>query len=271
MKSLFINAVYAEFKMVYSELTRRKMTLVTMAAYPYILLVFILIIGYSVGSREIFIEKLGVAPEIFFIVSGYLLMTIMGVSDDLLWRPMFDEWMGTLPYVIISPMPRLYRYLAIPLPRLIVGVITGSTSVLPLMVYYYGLQGLVEAVAVILLGMFAAILFVPFIMVIMGLVYSRGKEQWRFINVIRPLLFIVLGTYYPRFLMPTAGYLVSAIVPSSHVVEVIQRMLMNNLDVYYGFLLVAAATALFILYAPVGVYAIGVWEKSKLRQGVKIE
>lgn len=271
MTSLLANAVYAEFRMVYSELMRRKMTLVMIAAYPYILLVFILVIGYSVGSREIFMEKLGLAPEVFFIVSGYLLMTIMGVSDDLLWRPLFDEWMGTLPYVIASPMPRLYRYLAIPLPRLIVGVITGFTSILPIMVYYYGLQGLVEAGAVILLGMLAAILFVPFVMVIMGLVYSRGKEHWRFINVIRPILFILLGVYYPRFLMPATGYLVSAVVPSSHVVEVIQRMLMNSLNAYYGLMLIAAATALFILYAPVGVYAVGVWEKSRLREGVKTE
>jgi ABC-2 type transport system permease protein len=268
----FLLAVWAELKMIYADLSRRKIMLVMFAAYPYLLLVFILVIGYSLGNRQVFIERIGVAPEVFFIVSGYLMMAVMGVSDDLLWRPIFDEWMGTLPYVIISATPRLYRYLAIPIPRLLIALFTGFTSVLPITIYFYGAWiGFWEGLVIIFMGLFAAILFVPFVMIIMGLVYSRGTEQWRFINVIRPLILILLGVYYPRYLMPLAGFLASAVIPSSHIIELTQRMLTGSLTSFYAILLVSVATALFIVYSPIGVQAIGVWEKSKLKQGVKLE
>ncbi|MCY0868788.1 MAG: ABC transporter permease [Desulfurococcus sp.] len=268
--SLFLNAVYAEFKMVFSELSRRKITLVMIIGYPYMLLVFILLLGYGFGGSRVFTERFGIPPEVFFTVSGYLLIAVMSVNDDLLWRPLFDEWMGTLPYIIASPMPRLYRFLAIPLPRLLAGVASGAATVAPVMLYFYGVSGLLEAASVILLGIVAAVTLTPLIMVLMGLLYSHGRDQWRFINILRPLLFILLGVYYPRFMMPLGGYVASALIPSSHVVEVIQRILLGEAELYYSFILLAAATALFFIYTPIGVHSISLWEKSKLREGVSL-
>ncbi len=271
MASLFLLAVWAEMKMVYAELIRRKYMLLMLAAYPYILMIFILLIGMSIGNRQIFIQRIGVSPEIFFLVSGFLIMSILGTSDDLLWRPIYDEWIGTLPYVIASHIPRLYHYLAIPIPRLLIAFFTGLTSVLPLMVYYYGLHGFIEGLAVILLGLFSSIIFIPFIMVVMGFIYGFGNVNWRVINVIRPILLVLLGAYYPRYLMPLAGYIVSSLVPSSHVVEAIQRLLIGSLNGLYAFILLGVATALFIVYSPIGVYSIGLWEKRKISEGVKTE
>ncbi len=271
MTSQLIIAIWAEMKLIYADLLRRKYYLLMLAAYPYILMIFILLIGMGIGSRQIFIQRIGVSPEIFFIVSGFLLMSIMGVSDDLLWRPVFDEWIGTLPYVIVSHVSRLYHYLAIPIPRLLIALFTGLTSVLPVMVYYYGLQGLIEASAVILLGILSAIFFIPFIMVVMGFLYGFGEINWRVINVVRPLLLVLLGAYYPRYLMPLAGYIVSALIPSSHIIEVIQRLLTGNIDALYALTLIGVATALFIAYLPTGVHGINMWEKRKIREGVKTE
>lgn len=267
----FWNIVWAEMKFIYGDIMRRKSVLFIFLAYPYVLTLFIVLIGYGAGNRQVFIEKVGVAPEIFYLVNGFILMSVLGVSDDLLWRPIFDEWMGTLPYVIASPVNRLYRYLAIPIPRLFLVVLTGVTSVVPVMIYYYGIQGFVEGATVILLGIIASITFVTPILVIMGVIYSIGGESWRVINIVRPVLLILLGTYYPRFLMPLSGRIASYLIPSSHVVEVIQRVIIGNVDVMYSLTLLGVGIALFILYAPPGLKLVSRWESKKLKEGVKTE
>lgn len=267
----FSNIVWAELEFIYRDIMRRKLVLFMFLAYPYVLTLLIVLIGHGVGNREVFIGKVGISPEIFYLVNGFILMSVLGVSDDLLWRPIFDEWMGTLPYVIASPVNRLYRYLAIPIPRLILVVLTGITSVVPIMIYYYGIKGFVEGIAIILLGIIASITFVTPILVVMGIIYYIGGESWRVINIVRPVLLILLGAYYPRFLMPLSGRIVSYLIPSSHVVEVIQRVIIGNVDVMHSLMLLGAGIALFILYALPGLKLVGKWESKKLKEGVKTE
>ncbi len=263
------NIILAEAKFVYADLFRRKSALVMIIAYPYILTLFVVLIGYAMGSRQVFIERTGAPPEIFFITAGFLLISILGVSDDLLWRPNFELWMGTLQYVLISPLPRIYRYVAIPFPRLLIVVLIGATSIIPVYIYYYGLGGLIEGVAVILLALLSGLFFTTPIMVLMGLIYGVSGESWRIINIVRPLLMILLGAYYPRYLMPLMGKIVSYLIPSSHIVEVIQLMIIEKLDVLYAMSLIGIATALFILYAPIGIKSINYWETKKLREGIR--
>lgn len=266
----FLDLVLAEFRFVYADVLRRKSILLTFIAYPYILTVFILFLGSSIGSTQMFAEKLGVDPTVFFIVSGFLLMAILGVGDDLLWRPVFDEWTGTLPYIISSSSSRIKHYLAIPIPRLTLVLLSGSTSVLPVLVYRYGIQGLTEGFAVVGLTALASILMVSPMMVLIGAVYGVGGENWRVINVVRPLLLILVGAYYPRYLMPLAGRIVCYLIPSSHVVEAIQRILVETAGSLPDVLtLIGVATALFIAYSPVGVRSVSYWEERKVKEGVK--
>ncbi len=267
----FLDILRAELRFVYADVFRRKSVLFMFIAYPYILTLFILLVGYSMGSASVFVERVGVDPAIFFITSGFILMAILGVGDDILWRPLFDEWLGTLPYIISSPVSRVQHYISIPIPRLLLVLVSGSTSVVPVLLYYYGLHGLVEGVAIILLTAIAAIFFASIAMVIMGVLYGFGGEHWRAINVIRPLLLVLLGVYYPKYLLPLSGYIVSSLIPSSHIVEAIQRILTGyNPSLQIMFMLIGVATALFILYTPIGVKSIVYWEKRKVGEGVKI-
>ena len=267
----FKDIIVAEFRFVYADVFRRKAILFMFITYPYMLTAFVLLIGYSMGSASVFMERVGIDPAIFFIVAGFTLMAILGVGDDLLWRPLFDEWMGTLPYVMASPVSRIQHYLAIPIPRLILVLISGSTSVVPVLVYYYGLQGLYEGLAIIIMAGLASLMSVTLVMVIMGIVYGMGGENWRIINVLRPLFLILVGAYYPRYLMPLAGRIVSWIIPSSHVIEAIHKMIAGLVSGPIDILmLLGIATALFILYAPPGVKSIIYWEKSKMGEGVNV-
>ncbi|RLG75687.1 MAG: ABC transporter permease [Thermoprotei archaeon] len=267
----FIEILYAETRFVWAGLLRRKSALFTALLYPYILTAFVILVGSTMGSPQLFVVRVGIEPVPFFIVSSFMLMSIMGVVDDIFWKPLFDEFMGTLPYVIASPVDRVLYFVALPLPRLIIVLFIGLSSVLPVMIMYYGVAGVYEAVVVMLLAGFGALVFATLAMCITGALYIAGGETWRSLNVIRPLLMVLLGVFYPRWLMPLTAQYLSWALPPSHVVEAVHRMLAETTgNAVQYFVLLGVATALAILYAPIGSTSIRAWERKKLREGISV-
>lgn len=266
----FIEILRAEYKLVYAEMFRRKSMLVMMFLYPYVLTSFTLFIGYSFGSKQVFVERTGVAPEIFMITASFIILSMLTSIDDMIWKPLMDLWHGTLPYIIASPVSRIMLYAAIPIPRLTAVVIVGSTSIIPVYALYYGLRGLLTSLIVISLACLGAVFMITPAMVVTGLVNTVG-ESWRVINIIRPIFMILLGAYYPRILMPLAGLIASYALPPSHIVELIQAFLRNAASALNTLSLMGIATALFVIYAPGGSRSILLWEKKKVKEGVKYD
>jgi len=262
--------VSAEFLLVYGEYLRRKVVLITMAIWPYVMTLFILLIGTSYGSRTDFIERLGVAPEIYMLTANFLLMSFLSTSDDILWRPLADEWQGTLPYIIASPTHRLVLYMAIPIPRLLLILFLGFASILPAYIYLVGVSdGLRLFTTASVVGLSGAILMVPLSMIIAGIVGVVG-ESWRILGIVRPILMILLGALYPRTLMPLLLQVASMAIPPSHLVEALIKSLTESLSSVEALMYIGIATALFIIYTPLGVRSIAVWERRKVSEGVKV-
>lgn len=262
----YLDILKAEYRLVYSEVFRRKAALVSMIMYPYIFTAFTLFIGFAVGSPRAFTERVGIDPVIYMITASYMLMSILNSVDDLLWRPLFDTFIGTLIYIIASPVNRLKLYSAIPIPRMTILLLMGFTSVIPVYTLYYGFQGLILGLTIMSVVIIGCLVMIPFAIVIASSVHRVG-ESWRILNIVRPLVMVMLGVYYPRIYMPIAGYVVSSLIPSSHVIEVVQRILggmQGNL-----FVLFALAFVLALLYTPMGHVTLRAWEFKKVKEGVK--
>ena len=103
----FRELLKAEAIFVYADIFRRKAVLFTYIAFPYILTMFIVLIGSSVGSYQAFKERLGTDPIPFFLTASYLMMSVLVVSDDVLWKPIHDKMMGTLPYILVTHVSKL--------------------------------------------------------------------------------------------------------------------------------------------------------------------
>jgi len=232
---------------------------------------FVLVIGYGLGGVSYFTERTGVDPVLFYVAGSFIMLSIMAVSDDLMWRPDFDHWMGTLPYVLLSPVKRMYRYIAIPLPRLTLVLLLGLVSVVPVFTLMHGLGGLVEALLVIGIGALASLSFIPVSLLVMGLLYRSTGENWRVLNIVRPLLMVLTGVYYPRYMMPWVARLVTYLIPSSNSVEAVQRLLATLGVDEYSWMLIGLTVALAVIYLPIGVRSVLKWEGKLLKAGVKTE
>uniref|UniRef100_A0A7C5UTH2 ABC transporter permease n=1 Tax=Ignisphaera aggregans TaxID=334771 RepID=A0A7C5UTH2_9CREN len=256
----------AEFKLVYGELFRRKSAFIAMIIYPYLFAGFTLFFGYTIGSPNLFIERVGIDPVIFMITASYIVMSITTVIDDVLWRPLSDTYIGTIPYILASPVNRLKLFIAIPIPRLLAMVSMGFTSITPIYALYYGFRGAVTALLIMALVALGALSMVSIAIIIAGLVHTIS-ESWRILNIVRPLIMVLLGAYYPRIFMPFAAYAISFLIPSSHIVEVIHRLFIGSLDGIY--ISLAIAITLALLYMPGGRKSLLYWERRKVAEGVK--
>ncbi len=262
----FYTILKAEFKLIYGEILRRKSALIATIIYPYLFAGFTLFFGYSIGSPQLFIERVGVEPIIFMITASNIVMSIITIVDDVLWRPLHNMYIGTLPYIIASPINRLELFIAIPIPRLSLLLITGFTSIAPIYILYYGLNGIVLVLTIISLIAFGALTMSTLGIVIAGLIHTIS-DSWRVLNIVRPLIMVLLGAYYPRIFMPFAAYIVSLLIPSSHVVEAIHGILLGSTDNLY--LLLALAIVLALIYTPGSSKSLLYWEKRKVSEGVK--
>lgn len=263
----FLELVIAEYKLVYGELIRRKSAFIAMIMYPYLFAGFVLFFGYTLGSPQEFQARLGINPVVYMITASYILMSMLAAVDDILWRPLSAQWTGTLPYIIASPVNRLEYYMAIPLPRLTALIIMGFTSITPIYILYYGSTGILYGLVIMGLSALGGLLMSLPAMVIASLVHLVG-ESWRVLNIVRPIMMILLGAYYPRFYMPLVGYIVSSLLPASHIVEFIQKLLSTMYSPSY--ILLVLATVIALLYTPLSARSIYLWERKKVREGVQV-
>jgi len=266
----FSQLVRAEMRLVYADVFRRKSVLAMLVAWPYMLTAFVLIIGSSMGSPQLFAERVGVDPVPFFIVSSFVLISTLSVLDDIMWKPLFDEMTGALPYILSSPVNRILYYTTLPIPRLLLVVLVGATSLIPVLTLYWGARGFALSLAIMVLGILSALLFTPPAIAIATSLYRTGGESWRLINVVRPVLMILVGAFYPRWLMPLAGYVLSSLLPPSFCVEVIQRLLASMISLSNALTLLGIAIAIAIAYLPISTHSIRSWERKKFIEGVKL-
>lgn len=262
--------IRAEMLLVYAEVFRRKSILAMSILWPYVMTAFMLTLGYVAGSPDVFLRKVGTSPVLFLATASYILFSTLAVVDDVMWRPVYDENAGTLPYVISSPTSTVMRYAAIPIPRFTLSLVLGATFLLPLFAVQEGLDGLLSAMIVVAVSVVATLTFIP-VAVAVGLgLYSLGGESWRAINVVRPLFLVAMGVYYPRWMLSKIVYLLTALLPPANCVEIAQRVVVklgefNELLFPLALAVVLAITQLY----PMGRSA-RKWEITKLREGVRI-
>ncbi len=264
-----VDLVRAEMMLVYADLFRRKSVIAVYLAWPYMTTAFILMIGYAAGSPQAFAERVGVEAPLFMVVGSYLLFSTMAVVDDIMWRPIYDESSGTLPYIVSSPTKAAVHYISMPIPRFLFALVLGAAALLPLLIVYRGIEGVLLGAVVVLLSVASAIVFVP-LATALGLgLYTLGGESWRAIGFLRPLLLMLMGVYYPRWLMSFPLYVVSSLLPPAHCVEVVQRVVTGLAEARAVTVSLSLALALAVVYGPGMLRASRAWELKKLREGVK--
>lgn len=101
---------------------------------------------------------------------------------------------------MISPVPKVILVLTMGIPRLLLNIILGFSSLMPIYFVLKGVQGITDSLIVIVLSFFSALTFSTLAVIFASLVLLSGGG-WRVMNILRPLILVLSGVMYPRFLL----------------------------------------------------------------------
>ncbi len=214
-----IDIARAEFFANLYWMKNNKGLLVAMVLWPYIMVALVMGLGYIFGSPEIYAARMGVRnPVLFMLSASVVAMSSVTIIDTVAGYTLYNRWLGTLNYILLTPIRTPRLLIAAGLPTALFSPAVTVSSVMPAVLYFEGLSGLVNLVLIyfiIILGM------VPLlgISVIAASLLLIVKEESNIINSLVPFLLLVSGVFYPVGILPHALQLVARAVPVKYVVD----------------------------------------------------
>jgi len=251
-------------------LKNNRSTFLSMLIWPYLTLGLILGMGYVFGSAESFKQNLGmeVNPLTYFIASTLAAM----VSLDVMWgvggSVLEHRWIGTLPYLLLSPNRTSVTLVLTYVPRYLLNAGIQLTEFLPLILITEGLsKGLFKVCIMSLavtLGMLPMLgfsaLFTSFLLSI--------KEESNVLGWLTPLILLFSGAFYPAYLLPGWARLISKSLPSTYTIELARLSAMiGSPELRKMTLLIGMLVAMSAIYNSISGLLIRAGEKKAMREG----
>ncbi len=242
MPAKVVDIVRAEFFANLYWMKNNKGLLVAMVVWPYLMVALVMGLGYVFGSPEIYAERMGISnPALFMLSASVVAMSSVTIIDTVAGYTLYNRWLGTLNYILLTPIRTPRLLIAAGLPTALFGPAITVTSVMPAAIYFQGVSGLLNLGAIyfmIILGM------IPLlgISVIAASLLLIVKEESNIVNSLVPFLLLVSGVFYPVGVLPHALQLVARAVPVKYVVDAAK--LLSALSTTSG---AALFTVLYIL------------------------
>ncbi len=264
----FSRYVSAEFLLFIRSLQSHKSVFVAVILWPYMLTLFILLLGTFIGSPQAFSRRLGgVDPVLYFLSSSAVLMISLVVMDDVCSKVLWDRELGTLDYVLSSVKSRVLYLLAVPVPHMTFSSLLFTATVAPALVLLKGVVHGVKLLFAIAVAALGAIAFAGFSMIIAGIVLAL-RESWSFLSMLRPLIMLVSGIYYPAYLMPLVLRAIAYTIPLTYTVDVIRLSVALETPESRIFLTaIAALIVMTLVYTPLGASVYSKLERRFLEEG----
>lgn len=192
---------------------------ISMFIWPYIMVGMIFALGTMYGSIEEYKYKLKVAdPALYLLSSSVVAMSSIVIVESVAGFALFNRWLGTLPYILLSPVKTPIILLVAGLPDSLLSPLLTVASVIPAAVYFEGWLGAGKALIVLLfiyLGMLPMLGFATLV----GSVVLIVKEESNILNSLTPFILLVAGVFYPVEVLPVILQYISKIIPVTYVIE----------------------------------------------------
>ncbi len=242
----------------------------SMLIWPYLTLALILGMGYLFGSTESFKQNVGVSvnPLMYFIASTLATM----VSLDVMWgiggSVLEHRWIGTLPYILLSPNRTSIILVLSYVPRYLLNASIQLVEFAPLIFVMEGFCGglfrLSIMILAVTLGMLPLLgfsaLFTSFLLSI--------KEESNVLGWLNPLILLFSGAFYPAYLLPRWARIISKALPSTYTIELARlSAVMGSPELRKITLLIGALVAMSIIYNSASGLFIRAGERKAMRKG----
>lgn len=242
----------------------------TFMALPYMISGLFYGIGYAIagpGAVQNFAEKTGSSnPLLYYLLGSIIFMTATIVMDNMGASIRQEQLNGTFELHYLSPANKVLLWSSYVLPQGTIMLMTMIGSAIPPLVYA---SGGVQPVALIA-G--AALLFLGILpMFGIGLVVAsltvRYKEPWAITNMLRAVISVCSGFFYPLAVLPHWLRLVSQVIPTSYVVALLREALLFNRRIFLSDPRLMVLGIFSLLYPVLGLSFYARWEKNARKTG----
>ena len=243
--------------------------LFSMIIWPYLTAFLLIALGMVYGSLETYRERLGVSNPILYILAGSgIVMSSLFIIDTVATTALYHRWLGTLPYLMLTPT-RMYKVLVIePLPGALISSTMGILAVIPGAVYFEGFFGACKLLIVLLL-VYMGMLPLIGLSVIVASMTLVLREESNVAAFLTPLILLVSGVFYPLEILPQILQYMSRIFPTSYIVEASRMVATYTIPEFRALLIaVYALVALTLIYNGVASIALTSSERMVKRSGV---
>lgn len=196
-----------------------KWMLFSMFIWPYLMVGMLFALGSIIGDVNVYSQRMGIAnPALFLLSASVVAMSSISIVDAVAGFALYNRWLGTLSYIVLSPIKTPKLFIAAGIPESLISATITISAVAPAAIYFEGLVGglkLLLVLAVIVAGM------IPMLglSVIAASLLLVVKEESNIINSLIPFILLVSGVFYPIAVLPSFLQSVSQAIPTKYVVD----------------------------------------------------
>jgi len=264
---LVIRAVYIKEMKIW---LRYPSWIFTFMALPYMISGLFFGIGYSIsGPNAIknFQRNTGIDdPFLYYLLGSLIFMMASLISEDIGSSIRQEQLNGTFELHYLSPSNKALLWSSYIFPHGTISLLMMLASALPPLIYKFGFESIFSIIA----GLF--ILFIGIIPLFgIGLIIAsltvKFKEPWAVVNVIRLLITVCSGFYYPLTILPYWLQVISNIIPTSHVIILLREILLLNRRYVFSDPRMGLLLFLSLIYFALGYVFFVRWEKNARKSG----
>ena len=263
---LVIYAVYVKEMKIW---LRYPTWILVIIALPYMLSGFFYVIGMALGgpvATRNFAEKTGTPNALLYYVVGSAMFLIAALVIDSIGRSIRQEqYRGTFEIHYSMPISRVVLWSSHILPQGTVMFVTLGISLIPALM----LSGLPNPISAFIGVLILTISMIPLfgIGLIVAALTVRFKEPWAVTNILKAVISVVSGFYYPLYVLPAWLRVLAGYLPTTHAITLIRDLLIFNREFLASDPRVIALVVLSSIYFLTGLSVFKRWESRARKTG----
>lgn len=238
--------------------------------WPYLTLGLIMGMGILFGNTQSFRQNVQapVNPLTYFVASTLAAM----VSLDVMWgvggSVLFHRWIGTLPYILLSPNRTSITLVLTYVPRYLLSAGIQLAEFTPLILMVEGVTGGTVKLCIIALALTIGILPLLGFSALFASFLLSIKEETNVLGWLNPLILLFSGAFYPAYLLPRWARLISIVLPSTYTIELARLSAIIGSPVLRRITsLIGVLAAMSVIYNSASGLVIQVGERKAMKEG----
>jgi|Deesub1362B_J571_1020462.scaffolds.fasta_scaffold00003_570 ABC-2 type transport system permease protein len=191
----------------------------SMFVWPYIMVGMIYALGTIYGDIEQYTLQMGISnPALYLFASSVVAMSSLFIVDAVAGFTLWNRWLGTLPYIILSPVKTSVILIVAGLPDSLISPVITMLGIVPAVIYYEGIIGAAKTLLVLLIIFLGMLPMLGFASLFASLLLVL-KEESNILSSLSPFILLASGVFYPIEILPRILQAVSEVVPTRYVID----------------------------------------------------